>query len=176
MDFMSEKNINNVLEQLLGQKVIAIKRLSDVMRIEIGNTIEEGTAMNESTFILEVQSAWRIIDSLKKEVLLASSDVFSPNSSLVKKEDFDWNTFEWDIPGNSLFDEKSQIWLNEVPIYIREYKINVWRDLRLIFSNNSYLEVLIDTSDYVKCWILSKFREKEDLVITGLGYEFENKI
>lgn len=67
MDFMSEKNINNVLEQLLGQKVIAIKRLSDVMRIEIGNTTEEGTAINESTFILEVQSAWRIIDSLKKK-------------------------------------------------------------------------------------------------------------
>lgn len=107
---------------------------------------------------------------------MASSDVFSPNSSLVKKEDFDWNTFEWDIPGNNLFDEKSQIWLNEVPIYIREYKINVWGDLRLIFSNNSYLEVLIDTSDYVKCWILSKFGEKEDFVITGLGYEFENKI
>jgi len=60
-------------------------------------------------------------------------------------------------------------------LYIKECKVSVWGNLLITFSNDDYLEVFINTSDYVKCWILSRFLEKEELIVTGLGYKFRCK-
>ncbi len=104
----------------------------------------------------------------QKEILLASSDFYVPNSTIT-----DETNFEWDIKGNNLLDEKLKIWFNGSPLYVKECKISVWGNLLIRFSNNHFLEIFVDTSDYVKCWILSDFQKKEEWIVTGLGYEFQ---
>jgi len=74
--------------------------------------------------------------------------------------------------GNNLFDEKSKIWFDETPRRITEYKRSVWGDLWLFFSNGDCLEIFIDTSEYIKCWIISKCGKKQKLEYTGIGWCF----
>ena len=171
------KDIKEILLLLFGKKVCSVWRKSYVLWLEIGDTVEkteeDGKIEKKSEFALEVQSAWRIVNNHKKKIILASSDVFSPNSKLVKEKNLDWTTFEWNIPGNNMLDEKLNIWFSESPIYIVECKISVWGNLLIRFSNNDFLEIFVDTSDYVKCWILSDFQKKEEWIVTGLGYEFQ---
>jgi len=113
---------------------------------------------------------WRIINKEKMEILLASSDFYSPSKNADKFSSFDWET-----QGNNLFDEKSQKWLRqESPIYIREYKINIWGDLLLVFTNNDRLEIFISSSNDTEGWrILEAEEDKPHLVATGLGVNFE---
>ena len=45
------------------------------------------------------------------------------------------NNFKWDVQGNNLFDEKSKLWLNDnSPIFVKEYKLNKFGDLKIIFQ------------------------------------------
>ena len=100
------KDIKEILLLLFGKKVCSVWRKSYVLWLEIGDTVEkteeDGKIEKKSEFALEVQSAWRIVNNHKKKIILASSDVFSPNSKLVKEKNFDWTTFEWNIPGNNI--------------------------------------------------------------------------
>jgi len=130
----------------------------------------KGETVKKSTMALHVQATWRIVNKPKKEIRLASSDFYSPNSATVWSEDFDW-----DVQGNNLFDEKARLWLTrERPIYIKEYKINRWGDLLLILSNDDCLEIYVAASDDTECWRMLKYcSDEEHLVVTGLGYEFE---
>ena len=70
---------------------------------------------------------------------------------------------------------KVKSWMNRnSPIYVSEYKINKWGDLRLVFSNNEYLEVFVDASDDTECWRFFKYAGNEEhLVVTGLGVVYE---
>lgn len=171
---MSEKRIYNYLDQLLHKKICDIGRASNMLWVSIGENIialdRKGNEVKKSTISLHVQSTWRIVNKEKKEILLASSDFYSPNSTVTAD-----NEFEWDVQGNNLFDEKSQIWLNKNRlIYIKEYKVNRWGDLLLIFSNDNRLEIFINSSDSTECWRLFKHHsDEEHLVVTGLGVEFE---
>lgn len=102
--------------------------------------------------------------------MLASSDFYSPNSVTSVKDDFDWEK-----QGSNLFDEKSRKWLCEGShIVIKEYKINRWEDLLIVFSNNDRLEIFVDSSDDTECWRLLKCcNDEEHLVVTGLRLDFE---
>lgn len=169
-----EKSIKDILDMLIGQRVSAIWRTSWILRLGIGDIAEDAdkevTAMKTSAFTLEVQSAWRIVNEKKGKILLASSDVFSPRSNAENEEGFDWNLFQWDILGNNLFDEKSKLWFEETPRHITGYKRNIWGDLWIYFSDGDCLEIFIDTSEDIKCWILSEFQKKEKLEYTGIGW------
>lgn len=174
---MVEEKLYNFLEQLNGQKIVNIGRASNMLCLGIGDEIESfnrnGKLIKRSTINLHVQSAWRIADSQKREILLASSDFYSPQSTIDEKS-FDWDKFDWDVYGNNLFDEKALNWLNKrVPIYIEKYNINRYGDLQLIFSNNEELRVFVNSSTYTEAWRLFRYKSEEHLVFTGLGYEFE---
>lgn len=85
------------------------------------------------------------------------------------------NNFKWDVQGNNLFDEKSKLWLNDnSPIFVKEYKLNKFGDLKIIFSNQDSLEVFIDSSDNTECWrLIGPFLGEKHLVLTGLGFALE---
>lgn len=119
---------------------------------------------------MHVQSTWRIVDNEKQEIILASSDFYSPYDETKSYEDFDW-----DVIGNNLFDRKAPLWLQKVmPVSIEEYKINRWGDLLLILSNGERIEIYVDASDDTECWRMFDGNcEKEHLVMTGSGLRFD---
>ena len=170
---MDNKRIYQYLDQMLNKPICAIGRASNMLWIGIGEDIKildrKGNAVVKSPISLHVQSTWRII-SKKKEILLASSDFYSPNSSI------GWSkNFEWDVQGKNLFDEKSKIWLKKVmPIYIKQYILNSLGDLELILSNEEHIEIYVNSSDDTESWrLLKSHRNEEHLVVTGMGIDFE---
>lgn len=174
---MSEMTIYQYLDRIVEQPVCIIGRASNMLWIGMGKKIKRlnyrGEEVEGSTYALHIQSDWRIVNYEKKEIMLASSDFYLPKSGEIYGKDFDW-----DVQGNNLFDEKSQIWLQDrAPIYVREYKINRWGDLLLIFSNNDRLEVFITTSEDEECWRTFKMDEEEKhLVVTGRGVSVEQEV
>lgn len=171
---MNGISINQYLEQLISQPVGTIGRASNMLWLGIGEEIRvldrKGSGIKKNTFMLHVQSAWRIVNKEDHEIRLASSDFYSPSEKTSFEKEFDWEPI-----GNSLFDEKSQDWLKTVNgIYIKEYKINRWGDLLLIFSNGERLEIFVISSDNTESWrILKAGDEEPHLVATGLGVDFE---
>lgn len=171
---MNEMMIYQYLDRLVMQPIRVIGRASNMLWMGIGEKVErlnyKGEKREISTFSLHVQCMWRILNKEKKEILLASSDFYSPSKNIDNRSNFDWEP-----QGNNLFDKKGQEWLmQESPIYIKEYKINVWGDLLLIFTNNDRLEIFISSSNETEGWrILEAEEDKPHLVATGLGLSFE---
>lgn len=171
---MEELAVYQYLDRIIGKPICAIGRVSNMLCLGIGENIkvvnQKGREVEKSTYALHIQSQWRIINSAKKEILLASLDMYSPRTDM----DFH-NDFDWDSKGNNLFDEKSQIWLKEkMPIYIKKYKVDQWGDLVLFFSNGERLQTFNSASADSECWRL--FMPKSDelhLVVNGLKIEFE---
>lgn len=170
---MSEKNIYDTLNHLQNEKISYIVRAGNMLCLGIGDCIEildrKGNTVEKSIMSLHIQSAWRITNREKKEILLASSDFYVPNSTIT-----DETNFEWDKKGNNLFDEKSQIWLRErTPLHIKAYKVNTYGDLRLTFSNDEQLSTFTDASDDTEAWRFFSISDEKHLVFTGTGCQFE---
>lgn len=171
---MEELVVYQYLDRIIGKPICAIGRVSNMLWIGIGEKIkvvnQKGREVEKSMYALHIQCQWRIINRAKKEILLASSDIYSPRTDMDSQNDFDW-----DSQGNNLFDEKSQRWLKEKkPIYIKKYKIDQWGDLVLFFSNGERLQTFNSASDDTECWRL--FMPKSDelhLVVSGLKIQFE---
>lgn len=105
------------------------------------------------------------------EVVLAKSDLYEPTSAQAKNEDFDWEHFDWDVKGQNRYDELAAIYFSsDAPKWIvKKVSVNRLGDLKLYFTNNFELQVLIDTSEYHKCW---RFFEtgnsnRQQLVVSG---------
>ena len=190
---MCERIVYDYLNQLLNQKVCAIGRACNMLWLGIGKELivlnKNGEEVKKSTFAIHVQSAWRIVNRERNEIVVASSDIYVPNSKIVK-QDFhsNWHAtgirildskhnekeFDWDVQGNSLFDEKAQQWLDTSnPINVKEYKITRWGDLLLTFSNDDRLEIYVDCSDEAECWRFFQCESNnKHLVVTGTGISF----
>ncbi len=161
--------LGDYVDLLMDKKVVNIGRIKDIIWIDFKEITDEKNAI----WRLDIQATCRIVNAENKEIILASSDIFQPNDQIRKKEDFNCD-FDWKVPGNNLFDEKAKKWLEKNnDLHIKESIVNLWGDLRIIFSNGDRLEVYVNTSEYVECWrLLEKNREnKIHLVITGLGWE-----
>ena len=171
---MDTTKIYQCLDRLIMQPVRVIGRASNMLWIGIGEKVEKlnykGEKREISTYSIHVQCMWRMINKERMEILFASSDYYSPSKKADK-----CSCFDWEPQGNNLFDEKSKKWLmQESPIYIREYKINIWGDLLLVFTNNDRLEIFISSSNETEGWrILEAEEDKPHLVATGLGMNFE---
>lgn len=171
---MIESKATQYLDRILNKQISAIGRASNMLWLGIGDKTmvvnSRGLEVEKSTFSLHVQSTWRIVDKEKQEIILASSDFYSPYD-----ETKSWEEFDWDVIGNNLFDRKAPLWLQEVmPVSIEEYKINRWGDLLLILSNGERFEIYVDASDDTECWrMLEGNSEKEHLVMTGSGLRFD---
>lgn len=171
--FMVEAKISQYLDRILNKQICAIGRAANMLWLGIGEKAmivnRRGEEVEKSTYSLHVQSTWRIVDNEKKEILLASSDFYSPYDETKSYEDFDW-----DVIGNNLFDRKAPLWLQKVmPISIIKYEISRWGDLLIILSNRQKIEIYVNASDDTECWrMLDSNYENEHLVMTGLGLSF----
>lgn len=172
---LKETEINKYINRIITQPVNYIGRTSNMLRIEIGENCERfsrllGKNVITSTYTLHIQAAWRIENEEKKEIVIASYDMYSPRTGVEYSVDFDWEP-----QGNNLFDEKSQKWMQRNnSIFIKDCKINVYGDLLLIFSNNERLRVFVKSSNETESWRMFSVSEQEPhLVASGLGYSLE---
>lgn len=173
-DKMDKTAICKYLDRIIGEPVSCIGRAANMVWIGIGKNImtvdRQGKKREKSEYALHIQSPWRIINKKKEEIVMASSDMYFPRTGKGYSEDFDWEP-----QGNNLFDEKSQNWSKrEMPVYIRKYKINLWGDLKLFFSNNEKLQVFNVASDNTESWrLLMPGSEELHLVVSGTEINFE---
>lgn len=170
------RKILDFLDQICGEKIAYIGRTSDMMWIGIGDIVEimdqKGKLIERSRFALHVQCSWKIVNSQKKEIIVASSDFYFPQST-IDDEDFYVENFEWDIQGKNLFDKKAKKWFDtRSSININSYNINEYGDLQIIFSNNERLRIFVDSSDNTEAWRLFNVLSGKHLVFTGQGYQF----
>lgn len=171
-----ERKIYHFLDQICGEKISYIGRASNMMWIGIGDIAEimnrKGKLIERSKFALHVQCSWKIVNSQKKEIIVASSDFYFPQSTIDDK-DFYVENFEWDIQGKNLFDKKAKEWFDtRSPINIDSYNINEFGDLQITFSNDERLEIFVDSSDNTEAWRLFSILDEKHLVFTGQGYSF----
>lgn len=171
---MNKQTICEYLNRIVQQPINRIGRDSNMLLLGIGEKCSQDSLyMNESktsAYILRIQSAWRIENKKNNQIILASSDMYSPQTGVEYSVNFDWEP-----QGSNLFDEKSQIWMNKnSSIFIQDYKTNLWGDLLLFFSNGERLMAFVDVSDETECWEIFAENEKEPhLIITGLGYDIK---
>lgn len=157
-------------DRIVGLPIDYIGRVIDLLNIGIGDSMEvldrNGRTVKKSTYSLHIQSAWRIVNPKRKEILLVYSDIYSPREGIEDDQNFNCSVKE-----NNLFDQKIENYLNKTgPIYIDSYKVNIWGDLLLIFSNGDRLEVFVDVSDDSECWRIFKSEcDEPHSVLTGHG-------
>ena len=164
---MSSQEIRTHISSIINCYICNIGRASNMFWLTFSTSSQEIDA-NKHEIAIHVQSTWRIVR--ERKIIIASSDFYSPCTSLKNQ-----NNFKWDVQGNNLFDEKSKLWLNDnSPIFVKEYTLNKFGDLKIIFSNQDSLEVFIDSSDNTECWrLIGPFLGEKHLVLTGLGFALE---
>ena len=161
-------------ERLIDKRIFSIRRMHNILLLGIGEPVTtknvDGMEIIASEVEMHIQSTWRIVNKEKNKIWLASSDFYSPSSSIKTDRNFKWYAQEM-----NLFDEKSQLWFDrENPIYIRDYKSTEWGDLFLYFSNGDCLEIWVDASDETECWRIFKYNVDDiHCVITGNGLSYE---
>jgi hypothetical protein len=166
-----EKSAKDFISSLCGEPVLNVGRASDMAWFSFGEKIKDldsyGKEVIKSSLALHLQCPWRMIDKRHEQVLFGSYDMYEPNTSTVWTKEFDW-----DIQGINLFDEKAKIWINaNNDLHITSINYLAFGDLKVTFSNNSFLEVLINTSAAVECWRFLHYK-KRHLIQKGCGIEF----
>ena len=128
--------MTNDLEILRGTKLNAIGRAAAMCWMSFGDLIEIESHSELRTvgqYALDLDCPWRI--RYNSKILLASSDMFEPASTCQNDE-----TFEWDIQGNNLFDERAAMLCSREPILaVRSIELSPTYDLKITFSNNYIL-------------------------------------
>ena len=118
------------IEILKGTRLNAIGRAAAMCWISLGNLIEIESRSGLRTvgqYALDVDCPWRI--RCNSKILLASTDMFEPASTHQHDE-----TFEWDIQGNNLFDERVAMLCNNEPtITVQSIELSSTNDLKIIF-------------------------------------------
>jgi hypothetical protein len=154
------------IKKIIGQPLISIGRVADMLWICMGETIVvknyKGEEVEKSSLAIHVQSPWRITDVQNESILLAAHDVYEPKSDCKWSEEF-----EWDISGNNLFDERVEEWNKSLGVvYVMDYELNVYGDLEIFLSNNCIIEIFINKSSKVESWrFFEPYSEKEHLII-----------
>ncbi len=160
---MNER-ICKYFDMIYKQPILDIGRASNMLWIAIGDLFVAANMAGEvkkSTYALHVQSAWRMLDETNNKIIFASSDMYEPNSTMTWSEEFDW-----EVQGSNLFDEKAKKWLQESgKIVVEEYEISAMGDLKVFFSNKSYLQIIVDFSNDAEAWRLFKCNSNEEHLV-----------
>lgn len=159
----------SVLER---KQFLSIGRASDLLWIKFGERAmdqkAEAGGMKRREYALDIQCPWRIKDKSNSGIILASYDIYEPNSQI------EWNeSFDWDVQGNNLFDEKVKKIFSSVDINVDYVSVSVNNDLTVGFSNGLILETFINVSSEIECWRFFEKGKDEHLVIYGCERKVE---
>ena len=157
-----------MIEGLFDANLSRIARAADMARFQFTYGIDTNPFMH-----LHIQSSYRLV-SPDKTIVLASSDVFQPNSDHEVNQDFDFIDFEWDVFGKNRFDEVVQ---NNLLPRLNDFVVDAvdlsdLGDLKVGFTNGYYLEIYLDTSGEEECWRYLNTQDADIyLIVTGVGIE-----
>ena len=125
-----KKNI--ILKNFIGGRIINISRICNLLSIRM-------ILSDNHTISLHVQSFFRIMK--RNKVVVSSEDMYRCSEKISSE------TFEWDVPGNSIFDETLQKYHEElVNSNILQVRKSKNGDLLLVLENGIVLQILIDTA------------------------------
>ena len=120
-----------LIRDLIQSKIIKISRICDLICIEF-------ETREQKEVYLHIQSFFRIIRN--KKIILSSEDMYRCGEKCNSEQ------FEWDIPGNSIFDE---CLINNKDLYqyqLLNVKFTKYGDVRFLFENNIIIQIMIDTT------------------------------
>lgn len=147
------------IDILIGKRIVDIGRASNLLWIIFENESGE-------KYSLHVQSTWRVFDKKCSTIVLASGDIYEPNSQM----EYD-DSFDWDVKGNNMFDgKKYQVFPKEEKIYVKEVFMNDVNDLHILFSNDLLFECYIDISFEEECWRFFKQGASNAHYVVGNGF------
>jgi hypothetical protein len=153
---MNNKIFKDKLDTLTGLPLSDISRTLDRLEIGFGDIFEiidscENIRINNQ-YEFYLQAPWRLL--LDHRILVASYDIYEPNSKMEWTEDF-----RDDIIGNTLFDElcetKVQKLLDEISV--KEISLDEYGGLKIIFDSGHVLETFANSADSE--WELWRFFE-----------------
>lgn len=154
------------ISALEGMRLLSIGRAGDMLWIKFERIVMEqkmkGEDTKKSKYILDIQCPWRMEDKKNFMIILASHDMYEPNSQTEWTEDF-----EWDVQGNNLFDEKIKKIFSVTDIKVEQIFVSPNNDLTVWFSNGLALKTFIDVSSEIECWRFFEKGKDEHLVIYG---------
>jgi len=180
------KFIQEKLSIILHQPLRYVIRGGGSIFISFGELIEKdtwdrdenGNKVNERKILigkynLHIECNSRFICGDK--VIMGKWDVYQPTSEQEKNQDFDWNTFDWDIKGNNRYDELSSRYFSEdsPEFLVEKITVNKFGDLKIHLTNYFVLEIFIESSSNDECWRFfeSGNSDKPHLVVSGQGIE-----
>ena len=118
-----------LVNRIRGGKIIDISRSCDLVCIKI-ETID-------NPVYLHIQSFFRVLQNGK--IVISVDDIY-------KSRNLETEEFEWDVPGNSVFDESLNMHRKEIQnskILKTRKKLN--GDFAIFFEHGYVLEIFVDT-------------------------------
>lgn len=146
-------------------------------QIEDGNLVSIGRAASMGWFLfvkdneeyaLHVQTSFRV--TLDEKILYAGADMFQPSERITVNGEIDLETFEWDIQGNNLYDEKVKLFMEKYAqnLRVNHISINPLGDLSIQLSQKLQIDVFVDSSTE-ECWrFLKRHSSEQHLVVGGV--------
>ena len=140
---------NNFFNSLVGGTIVNVGRVCNLITVNI-------CTEDKKEIHLHIQSFFRIIT--KEKIILSSEDIYRCGTKTKTDE------FEWDVPGQSVFDESltesNKIIFNSVIKKVQKEKNG---DLIICTDNGICLQVIIDTTEKEEKYRL--FNSKEDIIV-----------
>jgi hypothetical protein len=146
------KQIDRCLGVLQGLPLWASNRACDLQSFQFGAQCvlpdRRGGTREVGEFALHIQCAWRISSS--NGIIVGSNDRYYPRTDAETVE-----SFEWDILGNNLCDERVDAFIiDHCPLIVKSICSNNFGGFTLSFEEKFYLEVFPDDSRQDEYWRL----------------------
>jgi hypothetical protein len=144
------QQIDRCLGVLLGLPLWASNRACDLQSFQFGARCvlpdRRGENREVGEFALHIQCAWRIRSS--SGIIVGSRDQYYPRMDAETTE-----SFNWDIPGNNLCDERVDAFvLNHCPLIVKTICSDNAGGFTLSLDGGFYLEVFPDDSLQGEYW------------------------
>jgi len=141
---------------------------------------DEGIAHGVKTvakYALHIECMFRMICG--SHIIFAKHDVFLPSSKIYTGEDFDWESFDYDVLGNNKLDELMEKYISpdSPELIVEDLAVNKFGDLKIKLTNSFVLELFSDASGDSENWRFFDFgvRDAKHLVILGDGIEEDDE-
>ena len=104
------------------------------------------------------------------ENIRAGNKVISTNADTFETEEFGYDTFDWDIQGNSRYDERVDSFIDKYlnKLVVIGAFVSQYGDLTIKMNNGIEIEVFISMSKD-ECWRFFRRHSDNHLIIGGEG-------
>jgi len=159
------------LEKLLGKDFTFLYRASDMLCLQIGETIlidsrgKNGGKKESPEYRIHFQCQWRFIRG--GDILLASHDIYNPfDENRLDDENWDWDVFGRERAQSSVFDVRAEAFINEfLPLKIERIFFHHANDLCISFDKNVGFDTFITCSTKREFYRFLDFATGEHTVI-----------